>query len=194
MTKPRLPAHATCVFKGEIFEVYQWPQPLFDGTTATFEMARRQPNTTVLALDEAGNILYAAQEQPNKPPYLSLFGGRVEVGEDPLQAAQRELLEETGLVSDDWALLYTANATPKVDWPQYLYLARNCRQVASPQLDAGEKLTLHRCTLAEFFSDILPQPNFHRQLLQELLFTQPHPTAVAALLEKLQRKASSDEQ
>src|SRR5215467_9321922 len=32
-----IPEHAERVFQGKIFDVYQWPQKLYDGSTATFE-------------------------------------------------------------------------------------------------------------------------------------------------------------
>ena len=37
-----IPPEAKCVFRGKIFDVYQWPQRLYDGSTATFEMLRRR--------------------------------------------------------------------------------------------------------------------------------------------------------
>lgn len=36
-----IPPNAQRVFSGKIFDVYQWPQPLFDGSIATFEVAKR---------------------------------------------------------------------------------------------------------------------------------------------------------
>lgn len=44
-----LPKEAKKVFSGVISEVYQWPQELFDGTTATFEMIKR-PDTVKIVV------------------------------------------------------------------------------------------------------------------------------------------------
>ncbi len=33
-----IPDHATCVFRGMLFDVYQWQQEMFDGSIETFEM------------------------------------------------------------------------------------------------------------------------------------------------------------
>jgi hypothetical protein len=45
-----IPKQAQRVFKGQIFDVYQWPQKLFDGSTQTFEMLKRPDTLTVLAI------------------------------------------------------------------------------------------------------------------------------------------------
>ncbi len=59
--------------------------------------------------------------------------------EDPLEAARRELLEETGYTSDDWTYLIKipANATISDNY-EYVYLARNCRKTAAQNLDDME--------------------------------------------------------
>ena len=104
----KIPPEAKCVFKGIIFDVYQWEQKMFDGSTATFEMLKRPNTLQVIAADE--NYIYLGQEeQPGKGPFFSLFGGRQEPGEDPLAGAKRELLEESGLAADDWELLKQVN-------------------------------------------------------------------------------------
>lgn len=45
-----LPKEAKKVFSGVISEVYQWPQKLFDGTTATFEMIKRPDTVKIVAI------------------------------------------------------------------------------------------------------------------------------------------------
>ena len=47
--KNKLPKNARRVFKGEIFEVWQWPQKMYDGSTETFEMLKRPDTTQVIA-------------------------------------------------------------------------------------------------------------------------------------------------
>lgn len=37
VSRQPIPDHAKCVFKGVIFDVYQWEQKLYNGTTTTFE-------------------------------------------------------------------------------------------------------------------------------------------------------------
>src|SRR5882762_1533858 len=103
----KLPHNAKKVFQGKIFSVYQWEQQLYDGTTATFEMLKR-PGTIQIIPTSDETIYISYEEQPdNKPLSYTLFGGRQEPNEDPLMTAKRELLEETGMESEDWELYKT---------------------------------------------------------------------------------------
>lgn len=166
---PKIPAHAKCVFKGIVFDTYQWEQKLFDGSTAIFEMLKRVDVTQVIAISN-GQILYAKQEQPSKPPYLSLFGGKAENGEDPLMAAKRELLEETGMVSDRWELLVVFDAQiPKTDWSVYTFIARDCRKVQEPKLDGGEKIEVMHASIDDFIKNVIPDPSFKAYSVKGLI-------------------------
>lgn len=68
-----------------------------------------------------------------------------ESSEDALQAAKRELLEETGYESDDWSHLITvpSNATIADNYA-YIYRAKNCRRVAGQSLDETEFLNVKK--------------------------------------------------
>ena len=63
--------------------------------------------------------------------------------EDALEAARRELLEETGYESDDWEHLLTipSNAT-LADNYAHIFYAGNCRKVRSQKLDDTEFLNV----------------------------------------------------
>ncbi|MBQ6468896.1 MAG: NUDIX hydrolase [Lachnospiraceae bacterium] len=63
--------------------------------------------------------------------------------ENALEAAKRELLEETGYISEKWAHLITipSNATISDNYA-HVYLAENCRKIASQTLDDTEFLNV----------------------------------------------------
>lgn len=146
----QLPFNANLVFKGKIFEVLQWEQKMYNGTVETFEKLRRTNTAQVIPVI-GDKILIQTQEQPDKPhPFNSLSGGRCEEGEEPLTAAKRELLEETGYVSDDWMLWREENPVSKIIWTVYTYIARNCYFKQPPHLDAGEKITVRLISFDEF--------------------------------------------
>lgn len=152
----KIPDQATRVFKGEIFDVYQWPQTMFDGSIATFEMVKR-PNTVEVIAVKNGLIWYADQEQPAVGRYNSFFGGRVDDGETAEEAAARELQEEAGFVSNDWELLFSIEPPPKMQWMNYLFVAKNCQRDGVQNLDPGEKIKIKSCTFDEFIEKILTQ-------------------------------------
>ncbi len=73
-----------------------------------------------------------------------------EVAEDALEAAKRELLEETGYQSDDWKLLLAvpSNATIADNYA-YIYAARNCRRAGAQHLDETEFLQVRKYSAAQ---------------------------------------------
>ena len=72
---------------------------------------------------------------------LELPAGALEAGEDPLAAAQRELLEETGYAADDWRPLLTASIDPSRQVSlAHFYAALGARRGAAPALEASEDL------------------------------------------------------
>jgi len=79
---------------------------------------------------------------------LAPVGGYLEPGEQPLVAARRELLEETGYEAPDWVSLgsYPVDGNRGLG-TAYLYLARGARRVCDPDaddLEEQELLTLSR--------------------------------------------------
>ena len=162
---PKIPENAKKVFTGQIFDVYHWEQELFDGSSVTFERLSRPDTVNIIAVED-GKILFAQQEQPGQPPFPSILGGRQDPGETPLETAKRELLEESGRVSDDWELWYTYDPVSKMDWTIYTFIARNCKKIQEPQLDAGEKIIITPLSFEKFI-DAVSQPEFREREVRE---------------------------
>ena len=80
-------------------------------------------------------------ERKDRKEYGSAETGNT--SEDPLSAAKRELLEETGYESEEWTHLLTvpSNATIADNYA-YLYMAENCRRVSGQNLDETEFLNV----------------------------------------------------
>lgn len=151
----RIPPQAKSVFKGVIFEVFQWEQELFDDTTATFEMIKRADTAEVIAVHD-GKIWYAEQEQPAKPVYTSFFGGRIESGETAEIGAARELKEEAGMTGT-LELVQSLMPLNKMEWTNYIFIAKNCTITNSQNPDSGEKISIKSCTFEEMIEKILNQ-------------------------------------
>jgi len=82
------------------------------------------------------------QDQPAKShSFLGLPGGSFDTpDEDPLVCAERELLEETGYMSADWALWHVFDGTGNVATNTYFYIARNVKKIQEISPDPGEKI------------------------------------------------------
>ena len=67
----------------------------------------------VLAVTPGEGVILVSQfRHGNQCTTIELPGGMVDAGETPLQAAQRELKEETGYVSNDWFCLGVSAPNP----------------------------------------------------------------------------------
>lgn len=72
---------------------------------------------------------------------LEFAAGVIGEGEEPLEAARRELREETGYEADDWTALGRCAVEPARHTNYgHLFVARGARRVGSPELDATEDL------------------------------------------------------
>lgn len=154
----KIPTSAKLVFKGIIFDVYQWEQEMFDGSTATFERLKRP--TTVQVIPVVGDkIILAREQQPLTDERYTFLGGRQEAGETDLETAKRELMEEAGLASENWELLWTYEPSAKIDWQILVFIARNCKRVSEQTLDAGEKIQVEEFTFDGFVEKVA-SPDF----------------------------------
>ena len=148
----KIPKGAKLVFKGKIFDVYQWEQLMFDGSYTTFERLRRPYTVSILATFK-GKVVLTQEEQPASAKRENhLFAGRMEKGESPIKAAKRELLEESGMVSNNWHLLKVFEPVSKMDWKVYLFSAANCRKISGQNLDNGERIKVKKVSFEKFMS------------------------------------------
>lgn len=162
-----VPEQAERVFKGIIYEVYQWQQLMFDGSYQTFEMLKRPDTVKVLAIEDE-QIIILDQEQPGSEPFYDLPGGRHDVeSETELQAAQREMLEETGMTFKTWKLIYVSQTFSKVESFLYIFLATDFQSQIEQHLDPGEKIKIMQLSFNEV-QKILMEPET-RYLPKEIL-------------------------
>jgi ADP-ribose pyrophosphatase len=150
-----IPTNAQKVFQGEIFDVYQWQQEMFDGSFQTFEKLKRYNAASVIAT--LGNQIIVQKElQPGKLDWFySLPAGGIESGEDVLSGAKRELLEESGHESDDWNFYFAFHPVSKVDYTDYYFIAKNCQKTSAQKLDSGEKIEVLMFGFDEFIELVM---------------------------------------
>lgn len=127
---------------------YQVIRP--DGQPGIYSVIDPSDNATIVPLDAAGQVCLVGQFVYPAREYLwSLPSGRVDEGEEPLSAARRELLEETGLRAEEWTKLCSYYLTPGIA-PQvsYIYLARELHAGAA-QPEGTERITTRWLPLAD---------------------------------------------
>ena len=151
ITMKKVPESSKKVFKGQIFDVYQWEQKMYDGSNEIFEKVVRPDTVLVIPVTKEGKIIVCEQSQPHRDkPYLSLISGRVEENEPPEEAAKRELLEETGFKPEELILWDQYSAGTKIGWTIYTYIAKGCQKVSEQNLDPGEKISCDLVSFDEF--------------------------------------------
>lgn len=149
----KIPNSAKKVFEGILFDVYQWEQELFDGTTTIFEAVKRLPSTQLIIVKNNKIILYN-EEQPMKGRYISMPGGMLERYEESMQGAKRELLEELGMQveKEEEFIFYLKEdfGNNKLLWETYYYIVKNPQKISEPNLDSGEKIEPFEVSFEEF--------------------------------------------
>lgn len=181
ISKQPIPDNAKLVFKGKVFDTYQWEVVASDGSVKIFEKVKRPDTVQVLAITKDHKFVVIKEAQPGKQLTYGLPGGRVDEGEDILASAQRELLEETGYSSNEWILFRSNQPVSKVEWAIYTFIARNCEKVAEQNLDGTEDIEVYEKTLAELSDIILDQSFDDRELKTIIQNTKFKPTELKKL-------------
>lgn len=154
-------------------------------------MIRFLDGAFVIAITPEWRILLTRQEQPARAhPFLWLPGWSFDTpDEDPLVCAQRELLEESGYVSDEWELWHVFDGTGNVATCTYFYIARDTRRVQDITPDGGEKIQLFDVSFDEFL-ELSSDTMFHHHwsLIPLLYEARINPDNYSALKKKLYKK------
>jgi len=138
------------IYNGKIIDVYKDEVELSDGKKSIREVVRHNGGVVILALKNDDTILMVNQYRyPIAQISLELPAGKLEKGEDPFKAAQRELEEETGYIAEIWTNLgYIQTSIGFCDEKLYLYLAEKLTYT-KPNPDEGEILKISEYKLSE---------------------------------------------
>lgn len=183
VSNPPIPPHAKKVFSGKIFDVYQWEQRLYDGTSATFEKIKRIDTVGIIPITVDKKIIITEQEQPGMKPFIGFPGGRIDEREDPLSAAKRELREETGYEGNEYILWDASQYLSKIDWAIYTFIAKDCKKTAEQHLDSGEKITIRYVTFEELLQLVFEENFRDRETALKILQLKNKPKKFAEMKE-----------
>lgn len=144
------------LFDGRVIRVTVDTVQLENGKTSTREVVHHHGGACILPVDEDGNVTlvrqfrYALDEEVWELP-----AGKLEAGEDPFEAAKRELSEECGLTADHYLDLGVVYPTVGYDSEKiYLWAATGLHQTAQ-HLDEGEFLDVIKMPFDEALARVL---------------------------------------
>ena len=144
------------VYDGQLLQVHCDQVRLPDQQVAVREYIHHPGAVAILPLlDEQHIILERQYRHPLGQVIYEIPAGKRDIGELPLQCAQRELQEETGYVAQQWIPLGTFH--PCVGYSDeliHLFVAQNLQGLGQRELDEGEFLDVLVMPLAEAMQKI----------------------------------------
>lgn len=102
------PLNSTKVYSGKLLHVHRDEVRLPDGKTSVREYIRHPGAVVILPLTQTGELILERQHRyPLGRDFIEVPAGKIDPGEQTLACAQRELLEETGYIAQDWRYVTT---------------------------------------------------------------------------------------
>ena len=150
------PVTEDVAWTGRIFNVDRLRVQLPDGRSAIRDVVRHPGAVAVVALTDEGRICLVRQYRTALGRVtVEIPAGKLSAGEDPLECAERELLEETGMVAEKIAFLTTiASSAGFCDELIHIYMATGLSfSKSSP--DADEFINVDLVEVGELVDAVL---------------------------------------
>src|SRR5688572_22982889 len=123
------------------------------GSQATYEYVEIKTGSSVLAMEENGDVwLVREWKYAVDRPSLEVVSGGIEPGEEPIEAAHREVREELGLSATEMIPLgHVDPFTTMLRCPNWLFLARGLGVAERDLEEAEENMELVRVPFSEAY-------------------------------------------
>lgn len=144
------------VFDGRLLHVYKDVIELPNGHNSTREYIKHQGAVCVVPVTDKMEVVAVRQYRyPIERVTIEIPAGKLDKGEEPLDAAKRELSEETGVESAD--IEYIGGLYPSVAYTDeiiHMYVAKNL-VYGEAHTDDDEFLNVVKIPLTEFVEMIM---------------------------------------
>ena len=138
------------IFKGRVFRIAVRDVELENGEKSTREVVYHNGGVCIMPVDSDGNVYLVRQYRcAFDSEVLELPAGKLEKGEDTLEAAKRELQEETGFSADE--IISLGEYWPTVGYCSekiYLYLAKGLT-AGQTHFDSDEFISCEKIPFTE---------------------------------------------
>jgi ADP-ribose pyrophosphatase len=134
------------VFTSRYFKIFQKVVEN-NGKTFTKDFIEKNPAVLVIPYTEKNEIYLESQYRSAlEKVVLELVAGNMEIGEDPLETAKRELLEEAGLTAKKWKKLNVWNLSANMQAEIHVFAATDLEE-GEQNLDSDEEITMTKLPL-----------------------------------------------
>lgn len=163
------------IFEGKIIKVRLDKVQLSDGRESEREIVEHVGAVAIVPVDGNNRVYLVSQyRKPLEKMLLEIPAGKLEPGEDPLECARRELVEEIGYYPGQMRQIAFYYSSPGFsDEAIYLYLATELEPRESPG-EEGEFLDLHSMPLDEALDKIMAQEIDDGKTIAGLLLAAKH--------------------
>ncbi|MDT0003490.1 NUDIX hydrolase [Listeria cossartiae subsp. cayugensis] len=141
--------HTEKIFSGNVIALQVDDVELPNGEKSKREIVKHPGAVAIIPFSADGEMYLVEQyRKPLEKTIIEIPAGKMELGEDPLVTARRELEEETGFQSDDLTYLTSFYTSPGfADELLHIYVARDLRKMEQPLAqDADEFINLVKVT------------------------------------------------
>lgn len=122
--------------------------------TGAFSVIKSPNWVNIIALTPEDKVVLIRQfRHGTQANTTEIPGGMIDAGELPLEAAKRELREETGYTASKWVGLGVVEPNPAIqDNHCYMFLAVDARHTHAPDLDPNEVIDVFETPLCDMES------------------------------------------
>lgn len=144
------------IYRGKILDFHVDRAELENGRAVKRECVDHHGGVSIAALTEQNELYFVRQYRyPYHEVVLELPAGKLEPGEDPLEAGKRELREETGAVGTNYADLGKLYPSPGYTNEVISLYACRVSERGADDLDEGEFLEVEKIPLEKAVQMVL---------------------------------------